>query len=252
MKSMKEIFAIIRAGEIERGVEMLYDVHYNKMYAIAFSIVNDRQTSEDIVHNVVYKLLTLDKELFPRGGESAWLYTVIKNEALTIIRREANERKILPQTTIKMQDRSIEDYVNLDTYYSMIKDLKSAQKEIVTLKVLGSYTYKEISDITGKSAGSIRVTYSLAIKQLRNLLLGFIPAIVIMFGGFIASLTLFVIECQERDDIFLGTLGESYKIINDTKYSAIALAMGIIVAVVVFLVIFSKKYKKIEKFSKIN
>jgi len=39
--SLKEIFNLLRHGKKE-GVRLLYNLHYNDMFAIAFSIVRNR------------------------------------------------------------------------------------------------------------------------------------------------------------------------------------------------------------------
>ena len=37
--SIDEIFSLIRAGERQTGIELLYSLHYNKLYGIAFLFV---------------------------------------------------------------------------------------------------------------------------------------------------------------------------------------------------------------------
>lgn len=248
MKSVREIFTIIREGERERGVEMLYNAHYNKMYAIAFSIVNDRPTSEDIVHNVVYRLLTIDTELFPRGGESSWLYYVIKNESLNFLKNE--NRQVLNRIKDNniIEDKNIEDYVDLDAYYSMIKDLKPTQKEIVTLKVLGGYTHKEIAEIVGKSVGTVRVIYCMSIKQLRNSLIGFISSFVLLLSGFIASLVFYVKE-NDNSNILLN---KPLYWLRVSKYNMIVTAVIMVCIICIGGVVIANISKKVKKISKIH
>ena len=84
--SLKEIFAIMRKNR-RVGVELIYNSYYNKMYGIAFSIVKNETITEDIVHNVCYKFLTMKEDLFPNSHEATWLYSVIKNESLMILRK---------------------------------------------------------------------------------------------------------------------------------------------------------------------
>ena len=53
--SIDEIFNLIRAGERQTGIELLYSLHYNKLYGIAFLFVKNQPDTEDIVHNAIYK-----------------------------------------------------------------------------------------------------------------------------------------------------------------------------------------------------
>lgn len=91
--TVSDIFELLRTGNQREGVDLLYKYHYNKMYAIAFSIVKKEDLSQDIVHNVVYKLLLLDASKFPVSSELTWLYTVVKNESLMLLR---NSKPIIP------------------------------------------------------------------------------------------------------------------------------------------------------------
>ena len=84
---LKEIFDLMRRDR-KAGVRAIYASYYNKMYGIAFSVVRNETLTEDVVQNVCYKLLTVKGELFPVSNESAWLYSVVKNEALTVLRKE--------------------------------------------------------------------------------------------------------------------------------------------------------------------
>ena len=75
--TVTEIFDLLRSGQQHDGVELLYKNHYNKMYGVAFSIVKKEDVSQDIVHNVIYKLMLLETSKFPASNELTWLYKVV-------------------------------------------------------------------------------------------------------------------------------------------------------------------------------
>lgn len=70
--TVSDIFELLRTGNQREGVDLLYKYHYNKMYAIAFSIVKKEDLSQDIVHNVV-ALITSYKELIDYMNSSRFL-----------------------------------------------------------------------------------------------------------------------------------------------------------------------------------
>ncbi len=268
MKSIKQLFDNIRDGNHEHGVEQLYNLHYNKMYALAFAIVKNRQQAEDIVHNTVLKLLRVEPVLFPTAGESTWLYNVIHNEAITYLQSE--NRHVHQQIDgIFIEDKNIEDYVDMDVYNSMLKGLNDTQKEVVTLKVLGGYTHREIGEIMDKPTSTIQWLYATAIKQLRAALAGFISSFVLLLGGLIASIVLHVRNANAQ--IILpgennpnpgdgphmsggvgGSLIQIIPSVENDKYRYIIL--GIILAMVliigIFALVWRKNKKNLEKISK--
>ena len=86
-EELKAIFNELRNGNKE-AIEDLYK-KYNKMiYGVAFSILKNKDDSEDVVQTVFSKLYTIEKDKFPSDKEATWLYTVTKNEALLLLRKK--------------------------------------------------------------------------------------------------------------------------------------------------------------------
>lgn len=237
--SINEIFDLLRNGRQHDGVELLYKYHYNKMFGVAFSIVKKEDISQDIVHNVIYKLMLLDTSKFPSSSELTWLYTVVKNEALMFLR---NNKPIisLDDVTIEpiVEDRDIHDFVDMDTYYSMIKGLNDEQRQIVTLKVLGGYTHKEISKMLGKPIGTIQWSYNTSIKKIKVTLSSIMVAIILSGGGFIARLVNYITKTNTMPDEIPG---QTIQIPFD--YSIVVFAVLFVSLSITFLLIFKKSYK---------
>lgn len=190
--TLDEIFNLIRSGKRTEGVALLYSLHYNKLYGIAFLFVKNETEAEDIVHNAIYKLLNLELDLFPKDHVSTWLYTFVKNEALMFLRKEKSTISIDEIITVGKEDQKIENYVNMDAYYSMIKNLSEEQRQIVTLKVLGDYTHKEIAQMLGKPIGTIQWIYNISIKKLKYILSSMILAVLSFGIGFVSRLYAYV------------------------------------------------------------
>ncbi|MBR1625256.1 MAG: hypothetical protein IJ676_05910, partial [Clostridia bacterium] len=107
--TLKEIFSLLRT-EAGKGIELLYRFFYNKIYGIAFSIVKDEAKSEDVVQNVVYKIMKMDKSKFPTEYELSWLYTVTKNEAISFLRKEKQNVPLEYVENISEKKNCIDDY----------------------------------------------------------------------------------------------------------------------------------------------
>jgi len=203
--TVNEIFELLRNGERHRGVDLLYKYHYNKMFGIAFSIVKKEDVSQDVVHNVIYKLMLLETNKFPSSNELTWLYTVVKNEALMILRQNkptVSLEDVIAEPTF--EDRAIRDLVDMDAYYSMVKGLNEKQREIVTLKVLGGYTHKEIAKMLGKPIGTIQWIYNSSIKLLKITLASTLVATVLSGVGFVTRLVRYIVKINRKP-----TFGES-------------------------------------------
>ncbi len=177
MQKISEIFQILRKDR-KRGVEYLYSVYYHKMYGIAFSIVQNEQKSEDIVHNFVLKILSMKEDLLPVKGELKWLYISVKNTALSYRRKEKIERDI-DTVILDGKDKNIEDFVDMESFYAIIKTLDEERREVVTLKILGGYTHREIAQMLSKPIGTIQWLFNTSIKKLK-------VSLAVMFVGFVS------------------------------------------------------------------
>lgn len=185
---VNEIFDLLRRGDVKSGVRLLYEKHYDKMYGIAFSVTKKEDSSRDVVQNVACKLLKTTA--FPEKGELSWLYTVVKNEALTFLRENKPatylEQGELQENSIFSTEKDINEFVNMDEFYSMIKGLNEERRQIVTLKVLGGYTHKEIAQMLGKPIGTVQWLYNTSIKSLRAIFSAVITMCALCFFGLAA------------------------------------------------------------------
>lgn len=237
--TVTEIFDLLRSGNQHDGVDFLYRYHYNKMYGVAFSIVRKEDVSQDIVHNVVYKLLLLDVSKFPSSNELTWLYSVVKNESLMFLR--SNSTPLISLDDIQepiLEDVDIHDFIDMDVYYSMVKGLKDEQQQVVTLKVLGGYTHKEIATMLGKPIGTIQWIYNTSVKKLKFMLTSIFISIIGLGVGFVYRLTHYIEIIQYFETENPGhsfTIPFDYMII---VYGALAVA-----AIIAFVVTFIKSYK---------
>lgn len=235
--TLKNIFNNIRKGNRNESIEILYNSMYNKMYGIAFSFTQDNMISEDIIHNIIYKFMVMDITLFPTSSEITWLYKVIKNEALSYLKKERNVVKLELLKDIKIEDKNIEDYVELNKFYSIIEPLDEKRKEIVSLKILGDFTHKEIAQMTGKPIGTVQWLYNTSIKTLRNILVSIMSAIFILTCGLCVSIYN-LIEMKAEDTI------QTLQVYSVSLSIIFVIGILLISLIVIFIILYTGKGKK--------
>lgn len=239
--TIAQIFDLLRDGKTEEGVTLLYNVYYNKLFGIAFTFVKNEDASQDIVHNVIYKLLTLDIEKFPHTNELSWLYTVVKNQSYDYLRKNRNDVDFDNIAFLIKEDKDINDFVDMEKYYTMLKGLNDSQKTVVTLKVLGGYTHKEIAQMIGKPIGTVQWLYNMSIKKLKITLSTLFIGIIVSFTGIAASLMSFAGIFGGGADSNLP-VGDSQERIQSLTW-LIAFAIIFIVFLFSFILIYKNSYK---------
>lgn len=151
----------------QTGFELLYQYHYKLLFSTAFTITKNEEDSRDVVQNVAYKLAKMPSNNFPETGQVSWLYRVVKNEAINFMKSRKQYDSLDENIEIPVFDKDLNEIFDMDHYYSLIESLNENQKKVVTLKVLGDLSHKEIAQMLDKPIGTIQWLYNTSIKQLR-------------------------------------------------------------------------------------
>lgn len=172
MKNQEEIKVIFK--ELIKGnkkaVEDLYRKYYKMIYGVVFSILKNKEDSEDIVQIVFSKLYEIDKDKLPKNKEATWLYTVTKNETLMFLRKKKHHYDIETIYNIENDNNEIDKIIDKESYNQLISKLNNKEKEIISLKIIANLSFEQISILLGEPIGTIKWRYYKAIHILKIIL----------------------------------------------------------------------------------
>lgn len=82
--------AIVRcAGGDRSALRVIYDLEAPRMVGVAMRMLRRKDLSEEAVHDAFMRIWNGARTFDPaRGMARAWLYTIVRNRALTILRSE--------------------------------------------------------------------------------------------------------------------------------------------------------------------
>ena len=183
-KELHEIFQNLRKKD-QNAYNILYEKYYNLVYAIVFSILKNKDDSEDITHEIFTKIYKLDINKLPTNNESSWLFTVSKNECYLYLRKLKSNVNIEEIYEIPESSNDIDKIIDIEYYNKLIKGLKEDEKLIVSLKVLSNFTFSKISQVMNIPIGTVQWKYYNAINSLKvsvSSLIGAIIAFVIVIA----------------------------------------------------------------------
>lgn len=142
-------------------------------YAVTF--LHDVERARDVVQDTFIRLYQQDIDKV-KGGLKAWLFTVCRNRALDVIRKEKrivnleDERmgrmpslKRTPSERVDLQER-------VGQLHQAIARLSDKQQEVILLKFEQGLSYEEISEVTGLSSGNVGFILHTGLKRLRAFL----------------------------------------------------------------------------------
>lgn len=180
-KELHDLFNGIKKQD-ESSFIQLYEKYYNLVYGIVFSVLKNKENSEDVSQIIFSKVYELPKEKLPENYEASWIYRVSKNEALQYIRKQRSEITLEEIYDVSDINNNIDEIVDIETYKKMISGLNDKEKEIVSLKILSQFTFKKIGQMLGMPTGTVQWNYYKAVNSLKislSSLAGFIITFVL-------------------------------------------------------------------------
>ena len=182
-KKLEELLKEIKQGN-NQSMQDLYEKYKSLVYGVAFSILKNREDSEDIVQIVFLKIFRLEKEKLPTKNAATWVYSVTKNETLNFLKNKKEEFNIDELYYITSDNKELDAIIEIDSYNKMIAKLPLKEQEILSLKILSKLSFKEISMILNIPIGTVQWRYYKGVHTLK-LLLSNLSMFIIMMLTFI-------------------------------------------------------------------
>ena len=135
-----------------------YERYKTGLFRFALSILGDTQLAEDVLQETFLRLLSGKYSPEP-GREQAWLYRVARNLCYDILRRQKRE-----QSEVRAEGRTESGY----EFVELLTPLRPKDREIISLKVLGGLTHREIAQVLGLTEHAVKKRYERSIKALRE------------------------------------------------------------------------------------
>lgn len=135
-----------------------YETYKTGLYRFALSILKEEALAEDVLQEVFLRILS--GKYFPQPGkERAYLYRCVRNLCYDELRRRKR---------FSGEEREPADASDRYLYLELIAPLLDQDRQIVTLRIVGGLTNREIGSIMGLTEQAVKKRYHRAIEKLRE------------------------------------------------------------------------------------
>jgi RNA polymerase sigma-70 factor (ECF subfamily) len=161
----------------------IYDRYAESIYRYLYRYLGDAEQAEDLTSEVFVKLLqVLDTRRAPCKHLQGWLYRVAHNLAMDWFRQQAkgasvplDEHAHLVEHSDVMMDGDspssvVERRQARQRLGTAVRQLTSDQQQVIFLRFGEGLKITEVSQVTGKSEGAIKILQHRAVKRLAKLL----------------------------------------------------------------------------------
>jgi RNA polymerase sigma-70 factor (ECF subfamily) len=155
----------------------LYRLYGGRVYSLAYRILREPTTAEEVVQDTFWKLWQRPELFNPQAGVLiAWLVTVSRHLAID---RKRNENRRASKTVLLDMDalangpmapemEALADPTAAVSIRRVMQDLPSDQKEVVELAYFEELTHSEISERLNTPLGTVKSRLRLALGKLRQ------------------------------------------------------------------------------------
>lgn len=166
------LFAL--AARDHAALAELFERHRHYVFRLAWGLLNDESTAEDVVQEVFIKLGSGRLRAQPRAKFTTWLYQVslytsreqqrkLRKTWEDVLGQDAMERQIEHRTAASRVD----DLADLGRALAL---LPVRQREVVVLRFLEGFDTRQTAEIVGCREGTVKAHLHKATRTLRRVL----------------------------------------------------------------------------------
>ena len=146
--------------------------HESPLLRYAARITGSEELAREVVQDTFCRLCAQPREKV-KGHEAEWLFTVCRNRALDVRRKEGRmqtgDAVLAAQPSSAPAPASVaEGKEAVSQVLSVLDTLPANQREVVLLKFQGGLSYKEIAKVTELSVSNVGYLLHAALKTLRG------------------------------------------------------------------------------------
>lgn len=157
--------------------EVLYDRHGGAAFSLAYRIVGDRTTAEDVAQEAFLSIWRSNARFDrARGSVRSWVLGVVRNRAIDALRRggaqaprlDADDEGVLEARPA--EERTEDEALRRETageIRSALGELPEDQSQVIQLAYFGGFSHSEIAEMLGMPLGTVKGRMRLGLEKIR-------------------------------------------------------------------------------------
>lgn len=171
----EDLMSLMGGGDAE-AFGALYDRHGRAAYSLAYRMMGERQSAEDLTQDAFLKIWRAAGGYRPeRGSVRTWVLSIVHNRGIDQLRSSASRRRTqdrVEQSAPRTQpsEAFAEAWRNRqrEQIREALNTLPSEQLKILELAYFSGYTHVEISNLLDLPLGTVKGRMRLGLKKIRE------------------------------------------------------------------------------------
>jgi RNA polymerase sigma-70 factor, ECF subfamily len=155
----------------------LINKYLQKIYWHARGMLNNHFDADEVTQEVIIVLYNKLNTFNFESNLYTWIYRITSRRTLNFIRKK-NVKEFFSLSDGKFDNLELETDIQnnfekkdeIERIEKVLQKIPTKQREVFIMKNFEEMTYKEISEITGRSIGGLKANYFHALKKITELL----------------------------------------------------------------------------------
>lgn len=159
----------------ERTFSFMVEKYTESLYMKIRHIVLSHEDADDVLQETLVKAWVNLDNFEGKAKFSTWLYRIAVNEAIDFLRRSKSMLTLdSPEANTVAQRLLADEYFDGDEAQARLQQaiasLPEMQRGVFTMRYYDDMKYSEMSIILGASEGSLKASYHIAAKKIRQIM----------------------------------------------------------------------------------
>lgn len=159
----------------KRAFEQFYKDNLDRIYRyVFFRVGHNEDVTQDLVSEIFMKTLKNFHKYDPEISKSAWIYRIAHNHLANYFRDKKPQVDVEDVKYSLVGEDGRETIIETEEQLLLTEALDGLDvedRQLVTLKYIQGYSYKEMGEIIGKTSDALKVATHRAVKKLRGVMI---------------------------------------------------------------------------------
>ncbi len=172
----EDLLTLVERGDAE-AFEVIYDRHSRVAFSLAYRLLGDRQSAEDLVQDAFLAVWRGAAGYAPsRGSVRNWMLSILHNRGVDRLRSlsaMSRRQEALEQVELRRPDEPDAATLGIEraiagTVREELEGLPAEQHEVLNLAYYGGFTHNEIAQMLSLPLGTVKSRMRLGLDRLRR------------------------------------------------------------------------------------
>jgi RNA polymerase sigma factor (sigma-70 family) len=162
----------VRDGDLTR-LGVLFERHHRPLFDFLYRMTGDRGAAEDLVQDVFVRMLRYRATYRDDGRFETWMFRIARNARADHFRKQGASVYV-PEDGMDWESeapgpaRLLERARDMARLKRALHALREDRRELIVLVRYQGMTHEQVGAILGVDAGTVKVRFHRAIKELRD------------------------------------------------------------------------------------